>query len=626
MIFRAASAVAVVAAVAELTQGAVVTPKQDNMLELHRVVARQRKLQAGMESLCSVQPQGRPKNIDSRCTLAAASVGNVEWPACCTFDVDRSTQGCRQHITTGQYCDEGNDASGCSDLGADDIINLQLTFSEPQNDELCCKSCTCYGDPECVSFDGTPDVWIVCDARGGPNSCRMTKNKCLKMKSPSGGKCQWLSDRLDSKNWPIGMIGSPCQPDLTREEIRMNMHTSGSGNKRFKLDLVLGERGIIQKTEFQIGNKEYTLDANDCFDRSGSNAWTGDAIPEGWVEGRDPNQRSVTWAVFDSNANVLVKLLCARAVEKGTPGNPRINVQEVSVPTSTSGSGFCFSGSISDKKGDNEGSAENHAGCVQNEPTSLQACKFLVDFGYTPNELTRCAHEFCSATALDFDDCSKMIGSGHDDHKWLETYCEAILANGSIPPSERKTCHAETKSLGYDFATQTWGKGHKSHVPEELQCATSISDYELSKKPKCSQGVYIDILKDGEWVPRYFVPSKLPPCGGKLSATATQARDLFTHSIAFRQCDVLAEDECAALGSCQPTYGVSFSFDFTNNARSLQGLLDSGVLTCVPNQEGSTTWCLPGTKDFTPVSECECKTPQGRPRGLLQYLTHNTNN
>lgn len=559
---------------------------------------------AGRQGLCGNDPViigGSAKRVCGETAMLAGQ----SWGPCCIFNASSTGAVCRSWETSESYC--ANET--CDTLTNRDTVSINVVFDGGEEDVQCCKSCTCYGDPECVSFDGSQDVWIPCDARGdNKNTCMVKKSICNKKVGHNGKSCKWIrKGKSNSKGWDMAMFGSPCVPDDDdgADPALMTMYETN----RLSVNLALGERGIIQEFRMTIGENFYNLDADACFEDEGDAAWDSSApIPEEWTHKH--TKRAVTWRVFDQKSNVLAVLLCTRSIKKGVYGPPRINVQELTVDNGDRSTGFCASGSIDDKTGDTEGSQAIHKMCHQDRATALQACKFLVSFGSTMNEIELCASVYCSVAAVDSEkECVKKLGDGQDADPWVDVYCDALMNLGIMSAGEKKSCVAQINEQGWDYATNLWDKGYKPALATDDVCGSSIDEYTLDKKGTCDQGVYVDIEIDGEWVPSYFIPSHFPPCGGNILTTAEVAPELFHNRVAIRQCDpVRSSDVCSELSSCSSTVGVTTSVIYANTGDQISELYRNGMLQCVPKEgSDSTTWCFPEDDDYVPSDLCVCE-------------------
>src|SRR5262249_9228308 len=121
-----------------------------------------------------------------------------------------------------------------------------------------------YGDPHCQSFSGQSDTWVVCDSRvvkGQTSQCTESKAMCLKQRDNLGATCVWQPNP-SGQNWNIGLQGSQCIFSSKQHPPNMTMYKADN----FSLELILGERAIIQSIAIQDRNSGngYYLSAADC--------------------------------------------------------------------------------------------------------------------------------------------------------------------------------------------------------------------------------------------------------------------------------------------------------------------------------------------------------------------------
>lgn len=587
----------------------------------HHARALKRALADPTIALCAA-PQTLPvPNIASKCDAVMQGTIEGNWSSCCSFgQVNGTLDQCRTFETTGQYCSSCDVVNGiCSGIGADDSLTLSVSFTALPADKQCCKACTCYGDPECVAFNGVMDVWIPCDART-TSQCSPTQSQCGATQGPNGHTCNWVrKDRKDSSGWNFAMNGSPCVPSaLESNPIMMNMHTT----KGFKTDLQLGERGIISKVTFSYGSDAdvSTIRADDCFSSPGRNAWKGSrGMPAGAKMQASGDGSQVSWVFFDEASKTFVHFSCVRAVQGSATGAPRINFQELTVAETTNSTGFCSSGVIADQTGPGSSTAL-HTQCTLSAPSALNACKSLVGESLTVANLPECAQMFCAVSPLDAANCQAILGDGTTDGAWVDVYCNSISINSGMGAAE---CKKQVNAQGYVWAVSSLGNGHKLESNFGRSCGTSLSEYTMDKKPVCDDGIYIEVNKgttaNPNWVPVFFIPVSNPPCNGNLTVTGEDnlANPLFAYPIRIRQCDVKSNPVCNAVSTCSETYAVAFKLDYNNDIRTVIDAWKNNYLQCIPDQNGSTTWCLPNSPDFPPPTKmCPCPDTGRRLLGL----------
>lgn len=547
-------------------------------------------------------------------------LSDMKWEPCCPF-ANPGMEHCRTYEVGQPYCAKSvpeclGDTQGiatCDDLDETDQMTLSLTFKEEEKDS-CCRTCTCFGDPECVSFSGAMDLWIPCDARQiKGKSCKMYKDTCEGMMGPNGQECAWVGSGTTSKGVDFPMEGSPCQPVGTPQEITMSMFDSGDN----KIELGLGERGIIQLVTVRLNGIDAVLDAKKCFSEGGAAAWGLDELPSSnWVETVEDENTLIAWSVKDATTKTLLRLVCIRAVTKKGNGLPRINVQELAVDNDKDGEGFCSTGVISDKNGDNDLSSEMHETCTQNQTSALQACKFLVEMATPASMIDDCAASYCNRAATGKQKCEKTLRKSDSDKAWLKAYCESVLIApkyAGTAPSSLKECMRVVKAEGYGIGTELFGQGYKieESESEDDECGSSIAEYAVDEDfATCEFGINLQVLRDdGLWITKYFIPKSKPLCDDVITINGAEAPQLFTNAVRIQQCDSKGTNkQCQALSTCDAVFGVDFQISYSSEQANLKQLLDNGLLHCAP-LNGDTTWCLGASaSNYVPVDKvCECK-------------------
>mmetsp|Transcript_11551 Transcript_11551/g.20478 ORF Transcript_11551/g.20478 Transcript_11551/m.20478 type:complete len:623 (+) Transcript_11551:475-2343(+) len=595
-----------------------------------QVVPQPRHLQSGeVEGLCggAATITGDAPGL---CSAGANTFGLGEWDPCCALDV-RSVENedkCRRFELGGAYCNETR-GEDCSTLSSSDKWEFSISFKHLAEDVECCSNCVCFGDPECVSFNNVEDLWIPCDAREDPfnptpeksyKSCRIFKDICDGMTDPNGNQCKWIREDGDnSAGWDMGTLGSPCVPDLSKDDITMNMYTSK--DNKFSVDLSLGERGIIQRVNTKIGNSRYSLDANDCFEdvATGGNPWTGGESD--YITLLHNSTTEVEYQVVDVKSMTSMHLLCVR---NHNGAAPRVNVQSLTVLTEDvpSGSGFCVRDSINEA-GDTSDTLLRHHECVATAEEALQACKALVSAGLVDNQLLECATEWCSRAqfADDVDknkeareECKRRHNKndGNNNNVWVSEYCKAVRYQG-FSTMNQHNCEDYVKSEGWPVSVEQWTNGMPVAGSPALECGNSLSEYTLDQKEDCVDGVYVEVDMDDtdgeDWVAKYFIPATRPPCEGVvLGLTADDDKDFFIHNVRITQCDPVAEEACLAplVATCSKTPGADFEVAFSNTvnvlSEELVDLYNKGLLQC----NGGGSWCFKDSEDYTNSDLCPC--------------------
>lgn len=228
--------------------------------------------------------------------------------------------------------------------------NACLTFSgfvfEETNSRSCCVQCSCAGDPNCISFEGDEELWVVCDARTVPDSpvrrrngfCKLTEEQCAQERDPSspdGAPCQWLPtiQGVKPRDWSIKERGSPCQPAGLSELV---MYEADS----FKMSVFQGDRGFIKEVVVRMQGRSFKLTANDCVHLPERFTWTGDLpIPASFKRRRETcapdGNNDLIWDIIDQETGIGASIRCTST--KLSPNSrrkvqPYINVESLFEP------------------------------------------------------------------------------------------------------------------------------------------------------------------------------------------------------------------------------------------------------------------------------------------------------
>lgn len=202
-------------------------------------------------------------NMDECCAPKDTQPINSD-PLDQNYEFPRYSQACNP------ICDEDNEAQCCDELDGDDELRMKIVFSGSERDALCCDSCTCYGDPRCISFSGLKKSWIPCDARDARtaddrNFCLSTREVCESLTDPAGNQCVFLPSGDTSANWNVLQRGGPCKAiggDREGEFSCMTMYET----ETFGMGLKQGDRGILVQAVVKLGDDEYVIDAEECLE------------------------------------------------------------------------------------------------------------------------------------------------------------------------------------------------------------------------------------------------------------------------------------------------------------------------------------------------------------------------
>jgi len=479
-----------------------------------------------------------------------------------------SNGGCRSVETDSPYCIPGTECE--ENLGENDDLTIALDLQPLGDEDVCCRECTCFGDPNCISFEGVRDEWIPCDGRLADN-CRMKKSVCRNSTGPGGHQCKWLKR---SDEWvSFEESGSPCQPDFAREGYpTMNMYSVGDS---FSLQLVLGERGVIKQVDLKTSDGTFALNAATCFEydpREGKDAldaWTGDAVPSSWTA-TTPNELEIWHGIDDRALGLHVDIVCTKNF---VPSNfngtarPRLNVHRlIDAEDSRDGeSGFCSDDIILDKTGSHtERTSSIQQDCLdENIPGLLETCKALMSSQCTYYQLDNRITEWCAKADLarslmvNEDSCVVSLTKGTQAErniKWTEAVCMINRLNVV-------SCKQDISQFGWDTFLATRSDGMIDDGNAIQSCTSDASLYGVDTST-CTQGVAVEYLQDEEWKQSFFIPNSMPPCNNEIVVNAVNHPELFLHPIRISQCD--QSSICTLANECEANGGFSTSFLFSS--------------------------------------------------------------
>mmetsp|Transcript_19387 Transcript_19387/g.34540 ORF Transcript_19387/g.34540 Transcript_19387/m.34540 type:complete len:1141 (+) Transcript_19387:140-3562(+) len=519
-----------------------------------------------------------------------------------------SDETCRIVEASSPFCDEDN-GDDCSDIGARDLLTINLAVESVAQEESCCATCTCFGDPECVAFDGTRDAWVLCDARKN-GKCTQKKKACLNDKDHMKNQCVWLKD---TDEWNDFNDGSPCQPDFAKSGYApMNMYKADD----FSLDLELGERGVIVSAQITSDDGIFKLEADRCFEydprddsKNPRKAWEKiqGKMPSDWSYTTD-NAVEIKWFTKDPTTGIFVTIVCTRSFANNEPGAARLNIESVTetVPERAGASGFCATGSI-----EKTGSArkrrkeyKNHQFCAsKNIPGLLVACKALIDEGCNLWNVDSHLTNWCNSADLshtryggDSSSCVDSLMSLKGNKKRSALLTEVVCEANELESFE---CVSEITQFGWETFLTAHSNGiiDTSDTSSLNTCATSVSEYGTSDG-ECAQGIRVEYLDDNEWKEAFFIPNNFPPCGEELLIAGDEFPELFTHKIRLAQCGL--SSECLTENECKPTPGFtsSITFDSPPCAQAV------GCLVC--SKENNLPQKLCGSNPDTATTDGSC--------------------
>lgn len=573
-------------------------------------------------NLCGTSSSGvgSESQVNDFCTFPSQALASQKnWDSCCPIDVNPvKDEVCRTFTVNGAYCSDTEEECAVALSTQKAVLDIQISWtSGTAGSNQCCKTCTCFGDPECVGFDGNQDLWIPCDARvmNEAGWCPIWKYRCDEISSENDGGCMWIGGDLESTQglytgWDIATQGSPCVPKKPVNELTMKMYESGS----FKAILGMGERGVIKTLYLKTGSVDTSIDADGCFSTGTIKDWSGDmtTLPENWFV-EVVSDEMVKWHIHDNNEMIAIDFVCVRTIKNNIVGAARINVNGITAPITSSGSGFCETSVIAEAGDNNPITQSLHAKCVQDRTSSyLQACKNLVAMSATEMEMEQCAHQFCNTAALSIAEkkaCKTQLPMFKYDFKmWRKWYCIAIANEGDYSSS---TCVHNVNKDGWNKATQLMGRAlkHDDTAYGSVQCPTDIESYKVDKnsgQDECRQGAFLQVkTSDDTWEDAYFFPAICSAVDIEITYSSATS-DLFTKPFRLIQCDAQTKSTCRALGRCNDVPGAVFDINFKTIGTSVQDVINAGGYVCIPVADGSGKFSCSDGSDSNTINLCPC--------------------
>lgn len=514
----------------------------------------------GTEATYVMPPMiGQPATfeLDECCTLADTKPVQ---PDNCDI-VNPDGMAFRYVSTKAAVCNET--FNSCSDECSENILTITPAFKFDERPD-CCDSCTCYGDPECIAFDGTEQMWLLCDGREVPTNefghkrCLITREGCESQLDHEGNTCHFNNNAQDNgKNWNLRKKGSPCGPSKESGPSEILMYKADD----YACWLQQGERGIITTVSLTTDCGRYNLTAENCLEK-GENAWTIESsdpdLPDYFsrtevIEGND-----VLWSVIDATSGIATQIRCYGNMIDGddTVYVPRLNVEDLAEPVPsrqrTGRGGFCVTGrfdtgdATTEKTEDIEENGLCDAGNDGQE--TLANYRAICQNPGLPNSgIESCRQSFCDAywimgTYSSAEECDEAI--------------ELDQANGFC--NTVRTTMADIQECLFTWETDgpvfTVNK-YLMPIENPDNCVTSVDELPVSLET-CQKGFTLQYMNNnGEWVDSISFPESRPLCNppGEISVTECDYPELFSNKIRIYQST--NQVECQPVNRCTPTDG-----------------------------------------------------------------------
>lgn len=436
------------------------------------------------------------------------------------------------------------------------VLEMDVRFLSSEFDEACCLTCSCFGDPRCVDFEGESALWVLCDGRGpiDPNDpgsqCEIQEEVCLQQRDHENNVCNWIElTEEEEENWKTLTNGSRCVQNEDSGDSLITMYEFDE----FAFTVRQAERGVIDKVLLRLEDETFSLTAEDCMTGDFNTSWR---LEENGEVDRPPGSilavqtvdgfEEIVWAISQTLTTIHVRLRCLKQRnEKGDESAPRIHVEALVEPESDFGprnnlDGFCFSGEF-DVEGTTENTEKIEAGegCLVSglaTEETLDIARALCGESVIHSLIPTCLVSWCQENFFpsfdDYMECVISFGDGTDGFNFDETFCRAM----TFTETNKTICLDKWETIG---PVATIEKFYTSLNPPDLEdsCAESIEELP-SKLGDCEAGVELQFLDANlEWQTFLALPERFPPCGN-LVFNIIDHSELFENPIRWKQCTI----------------------------------------------------------------------------------------
>lgn len=482
-------------------------------------------------------------------------------------------KSCRTATSTTPFCRE---VDNCGERDARLLIDGLRFRVNPE--EVCCDTCVCYGDPRCTSFNGTQDIWALCDARGPRSNsnkkCKIQESVCMTQKDHENNQCQWLDDEKFNTAKSVGKFGSQCVQNVNSSDSTILMYSADT----YRLVPRHAERGVIDKVSLTLGDVSYSMNATACV-FEGRDAWDiqgGSTILPSYFKRTElvreqTESINILWLIQDPATNILTKVRCVAVYYDDMKdfGLPRINVEGVVEPnanylnTRANLGGFCVTGSLEKTGSTNVTDAVENSDDYCKKYTGLEevaVARQICDETVMRTSVSDCFDSFCSKYyffAYDtFAECSELA---QDD--FGRVFCSIT----TMDQSNYRKCLDEIDDFDWESAVSMFLKPFLNATSE----CTNLDDEELPTTiGNCTDGVALQYQPEfnGDWETFVFFPASRPPCEGEVEYTYNErTKPLFDFPIRLIQCS--AATVCSG-DLCKQAAAVNASLTFSIGSRA----------------------------------------------------------
>jgi len=608
------------------------------------------KLLASIVSTAIVVSYGSIGNVDAACGSNVPLCNNapqvLETNLCTEQDIKWSMDSCcsKESLESNQCLKNPEPTCRTIELKTPftDSTNaccaeMALTFDWSRTSKSCCKSCSCFGDPHCISFDEKVDTWIIYDGRTtNPNAvygkelfCPIKEVACKNQLDHAGKNCVYKENGKGT----VGPDGSPCQ-SASPNPAEILMFKA----KDIELILYLGDRGIIESIKLTNGNETYYTKSGPCATQN--MPWRDS--PNGAKPPTDPNWLPNKWSFSPVNLGQhwsISGLASGIEIEMRCIFNrdglvPRINIDSLADPSSNrpGTSGVCATGVI-DKQLSSYQHTEDIKKFCRSSQSQGQAIEYFCGIDMI-NSPAACIKKFCekiSTTEAEKKACAQDVVKYQKDKEFQDGWERIWCAYNTLVSKNPAECvRGECLQCMYDVYDFTWGeavkrwKGFSSGIEDNGGSGECIPLNELnSTLSDCQNGITLQYLDTGSidengdlttcWVDFLAVPEGRNICGGNsifLSSLAgSKSKDLFDKKIRIKQCNNKALCKTQS-NSCTPEFGVSGSIKLipdpvTNKANLYWHLVREGKLVCSQSDPNCLTKAYGSQTEEAKCSGCQ---------------------
>lgn len=498
---------------------------------------------------------------------------------------------------------------------AGDKLSIQLSYSKNPDTE-CCKTCKCFGDPVCISFENVREEFILCDGRTPDEfdphheRCIIRKATCENQTDHEGNACKWWNPNtaVPTKNnaagqekaeerFSVSKYGSPCQydPEVSDPSVLLLYEVveeiGASAVQLFSLSVEQYERGYINKILLKTDKGSYSLEVEQCMN---GKDWT---VEDVFTEELKTDYFSSShfgkeylWKVVADSTGIELGVRCTGVFLNGKITQQYMNIEylhesDIERPSSLSSSGFCADNEMPEKdlastdysdwlreEGQCTSWNENRSDIVLRDAVSAFADMPGVSlYGVEAALQTFCA-DHARPRYETIDQCVSSFFKAKDVSDVITAFCKAVTFESDAAPCEEALqMYAATGGVEYAFS-----EGRVQFVESfdtycDLLALEKNDFFEDSAIDECKLSIELQYLgrkerDDGleplEWITVRTIPPEMSKCSGyTLMYTYGDSPDtdkLFEYPVRLYQ--VYSEND--ACGACDFISTVDATFTF----------------------------------------------------------------